>query len=83
MLEDEKTDEKSEDEKTDEKSEDEKSEDENENKHYVDEIAKLTEQVETLTKTLQEVNREKAEGNAPEVISGEQILKDIIEGKVK
>lgn len=52
--------------------------------HYVDEIARLTSQIETLTKTIQEQNRASAESKkAPEPSDGEQVLKDIIEGRIK
>lgn len=52
--------------------------------HYVDEIARLTAQIETLTKTIQEQNRASAESKkAPEPSDGEQVLKDIIEGRIK
>lgn len=47
--------------------------------HYVDEIAKLTKQVNELTELLQDNFRKDAEGKAPDPADGDQILKDIIE----
>lgn len=47
--------------------------------HYVDEIAKLTEQVNQLTALVQDGFRKQAEGKTPEPTTGDQILKDIIE----
>lgn len=47
--------------------------------HYVDEIAKLTKQVNELTELLQDNFRKDAEGKAPDTADGDQILKDILE----
>lgn len=47
--------------------------------HYVDEIAKLTEQVNNLTALLQDNFRQNAEGKKPEPAAGDQVLKDILE----
>lgn len=47
--------------------------------HYVDEIARLTEQVNSLTALLQDKFRNDAEGKTPEPAAGDQVLKDIIE----
>jgi len=47
--------------------------------HYVDDIAKLTEQVKALTESMQEHFRNTAEGKKNGAIDGDNILKNILE----
>lgn len=47
--------------------------------HYPDEISKLTEQVKALTESMQEHFRNAAEEKKTDALTGEQVLKDIIE----
>ena len=47
--------------------------------HYVDDIAKLTEQVKALTESMQEHFRNAAEGKKTGVSDGDSILKNILE----
>jgi len=48
-------------------------------KYYVSQIEKLTEQVKTLTETMQQKYRDDAETTAPAPEEGEQVLKEILE----
>ena len=47
--------------------------------HYVDDIAKLTEQVKALTESMQEHFRNTAEEKKTDAVDGDNILKNILE----
>lgn len=47
--------------------------------HYVDDIAKLTEQVKALTESMQEHFRNTAEEKKTDAVDGDNILKSILE----
>lgn len=47
--------------------------------HYVDDIAKLTEQVKALTESMQEHFRNAAEEKKTDALNGDNILKNILE----
>lgn len=47
--------------------------------HYVDDIAKLTEQVKALTESMQEHFRNAAEEKKTDAVNGDNILKNILE----